>query len=549
MKKLKLPLALLFAVAVLTSGPLTCLADDLVEFIKWEKVFEKKEFGTSKERGPDVDEVGPGYKIGTFKKGKYKGYDFVFSFYSVMTACKGGPCPTSRNRFAKKGNRLVFFPKISWKIYIDEVVSKFEQHGFEVTVDDSFSIPALEYHEKINGPKKDQTLTFDIHDGIMEGTLESEPDLSNFKKIFRHDTLGDVYTAIPNDDARLPILTSRDRIWESKVAQNKFFIFRPDQTFLRYQFTPTFTDQKIKWTDKALAKDGGPKYTLTMAPCQEPHSYKIIPADRVKIKTDLKKSGSASNGDPIYTLKKGHPLLQEFYEEYSKNHEEATRYGTGGGALLSEAEFANAHPLIFKVDPFDRLIPALNLKFAMPCFAEPIIYLYPTIAKNIQVQVPKLMNITASIPTYDGLWNIHADPTGKLKDLRDGRTHSRLFWEGWAMLVAPPTKGFVVKKEEVSKFFNETLPKMGLNAVEIKDFIEAWLPRFSNAPYYLISFLDPALIEKIAPLTLNPKPDSVIRVYMDYQPLENPRDVEPVDLPKAEDRNGFTMVEWGGFTR
>ena len=48
-----------------------------------------------------------------------------------------------------------------------------------------------------------------------------------------------------------------------------------------------------------------------------------------------------------------------------------------------------------------------------------------------------------------------------------------------------------------------------------------------------------------APLTVTPAPDSVLRVFMAWQALE-----EPVELPEQElpafQRQGFTLVEWGG---
>ena len=51
--------------------------------------------------------------------------------------------------------------------------------------------------------------------------------------------------------------------------------------------------------------------------------------------------------------------------------------------------------------------------------------------------------------------------------------------------------------------------------------------------------------EELAPLTVTPEPDSVVRVHMVSLPLD-----EPIEIPEQEltpmERTGFTVVEWGG---
>ena len=48
-----------------------------------------------------------------------------------------------------------------------------------------------------------------------------------------------------------------------------------------------------------------------------------------------------------------------------------------------------------------------------------------------------------------------------------------------------------------------------------------------------------------APLTVTPRPDSVLRVSMAYRPLAAPIVVPPQELTPFV-RRGFTLVEWGG---
>ena len=47
------------------------------------------------------------------------------------------------------------------------------------------------------------------------------------------------------------------------------------------------------------------------------------------------------------------------------------------------------------------------------------------------------------------------------------------------------------------------------------------------------------------PLEISPKPDTIIRVLMEYKPLKKYIQIEEQKLCSSE-RNGFTVVEWGG---
>lgn len=62
--------------------------------------------------------------------------------------------------------------------------------------------------------------------------------------------------------------------------------------------------------------------------------------------------------------------------------------------------------------------------------------------------------------------------------------------------------------------------------------------------YNLISFQSENY-EQNAPLHINPAPDSMLRVYMAYKPLNSPVYIEPQTFEPFE-RQGFTVVEWGG---
>ena len=140
-------------------------------------------------------------------------------------------------------------------------------------------------------------------------------------------------------------------------------------------------------------------------------------------------------------------------------------------------------------------------------------------------------------------------PSGRLTGVTDRKTYSYLFWEGLSAISPMRQEGFVIPREQVARFLERMLPRLGLNERESEDFRAAWLPRFHDAPYYFITFLSRETIDRLAPLVVTPKPDAVIRVLMDFRPLRTREPVKAPDLPAPPARRGFTVVEWGGILR
>jgi hypothetical protein len=87
---------------------------------------------------------------------------------------------------------------------------------------------------------------------------------------------------------------------------------------------------------------------------------------------------------------------------------------------------------------------------------------------------------------------------------------------------------------------------LGLNAQESADFIEYWQQKLPQSPYIRLTWLDTSDMDQLAPLTVLPKPDTSIRIFLDFAPLDNPISLIPQKL-SAPVRRGFTLVEWGGL--
>jgi hypothetical protein len=181
--------------------------------------------------------------------------------------------------------------------------------------------------------------------------------------------------------------------------------------------------------------------------------------------------------------------------------------------------------------------------------AKPVIYLYPTHTQQVTVTLNFAGTVTTVYPAYNQNkgWKVIAQPNGDLTDIVTRLPYSYLFWEGSKINItsAPtPTQGFVVKGNETSHFLREKLSYLGLTPKEYNEMIVYWLPRMQHNNYNLIYFAGRDYTDK-AKLTIKPKPDSILRVFMIFKPLNSPIHVREQKLARFI-RKGFVVIEWGG---
>jgi hypothetical protein len=75
------------------------------------------------------------------------------------------------------------------------------------------------------------------------------------------------------------------------------------------------------------------------------------------------------------------------------------------------------------------------------------------------------------------------------------------------------------------------LSGLGLTPREYNEFIVYWLPQMQDNKYNLITFQWEAY-EELAPLAISPAPDSSLRVFMVFAPLEAPIEISaPAPAP------------------
>ena len=175
---------------------------------------------------------------------------------------------------------------------------------------------------------------------------------------------------------------------------------------------------------------------------------------------------------------------------------------------------------------------------------KPVIYLYPEEETQVNVKLDYDGTLTSTYPSYENGWTVDAAPDGTLTDPSTGRQYYCLFWEGMTDTEYDFSTGFCVAGVDTAAFLEGALADLGLTEKEANEFIIYWLPKMEGNAYNLISFQREAYTDS-AVLTIDPAPDTLIRVFMAWQGLDEPVEVQPQSLT-APERTGFTAVEWGG---
>lgn len=193
---------------------------------------------------------------------------------------------------------------------------------------------------------------------------------------------------------------------------------------------------------------------------------------------------------------------------------------------------------------FIDIVSSVRENHASASGAKPVIYLYPEKEQEVSVTLDLDGEFTFTYPEYNNGWTVTAKPDGTI--ISDSQEYSYLFWEGKMPNFKPEFKeGFVVKGSDSAEFLRETLSKMGLTPKEYNEFIVYWAPKLQENEYNKIYFAQNEY-DNAAKLNITPEPDSVLRVFMVYEKTS-----ADTVLPKQEikpfERDGFTVVEWGGY--
>jgi hypothetical protein len=180
---------------------------------------------------------------------------------------------------------------------------------------------------------------------------------------------------------------------------------------------------------------------------------------------------------------------------------------------------------------------------------KPVIYVYPDVNTDITLNVIPTGEMRFTYPVLPTVgWKFTAHPDGKL--LFGDQSFRYLFWESSQAKPSVNThNGSLIAQKNVLAFLEEKLTLIGLTSEEKADFITYWAPQMMQNSNYFIQFQFNEDCNQYAELDISPKPDRVNRVYMVFKGMDVITD-NLIFIPQKItpfDRNGYTVLEWGGM--
>ena len=180
---------------------------------------------------------------------------------------------------------------------------------------------------------------------------------------------------------------------------------------------------------------------------------------------------------------------------------------------------------------------------------KPNIYFYNDEDIDISVSFGKDNLLKKTIPDYRNGWSFSLiDNVINM----DGQQYSYLFYES---LTNPKLfnydSAFVISRENRADTFREILTAYNFNEQEIEDFVEFWTVKLDPNKVYLMFAEGTELVDVAMPINVDPVPNSITRIWFAFTSTQaaevlNPDfNLNPVIEPVV--RDGYTMVEWGGF--
>jgi len=172
---------------------------------------------------------------------------------------------------------------------------------------------------------------------------------------------------------------------------------------------------------------------------------------------------------------------------------------------------------------------------------KPAIYLYPETKQEIDVSLAIDGDMTASIPSYEKGWHVMVDTNSTIEGKYD-----YLFYENTLKTIELPEEGWIKQGQVLDAWFDVVLPKLGLNSKETRQFKEYWLKELDKDALYEIKLFSLPFLSKNMTLTIDPKPDRLIRVIFNFKVIKEPYEIESPKIITPE-RSGFHVLEWGGL--
>ncbi len=478
-------------------------------------ILNKKNLDLENSNGHSFLTDGSTYKVATFSNGA----SLLVTFISPV-----GPSSPYIFRIIQNGNNYYLHESL--------VINKY----IKPELDNIFDKSKIKYisYNTLNLLPPDYVMSLDNKVVFTSGLSSYDqffPKLKNPEKI-ASSKYGDFYAAYSESYQN-----------SKQVLERQIYLKLADSTLLSYKTESiSSSDNHVPYVNISGQENKDAYESGITVKCGLGDATTIIKSNS-SILNDKEEVGNVSNNDQkIYQIKNSsNELVKQIYDNYKIGRDYPS-----GPPVMSIDQFVKEPNHFLAQDKLGDWVVFVNSKYALQAeCGKPVIYLYPE--KNTEVTVKVGADITKSEPLYpkDG-WTVLAHPSGQL-DYQD-QVYPNLFWEGTGKGYYPnlTNYGFVVAQKDLISTLNSQLRDLGLNAKESADFMEFWTDKLPKAPYVRLTWLGNAEMNQLAPLSVSPRPDTSIRIFLDFAGLDKPIKLISQKL-SAPPRRGFTLVEWGGL--
>lgn len=410
--------------------------------------------------------------------------------------------------------------------FLDEVLESIKK--------DTATYAALDYPEtlsvngldlKQNWPAFSYPALFTDLEDITQGTVS----------LFGTTAYGQMYVSVSDIQTDEENGSIKGKIYLLKLADSSTVIYRDEKPFLADDGTLLGNLQASgeKFTNRSFTSG------LIADGCGYPNGDQYAASLNT---SQLTRIGTTVAGENLYALiDEDGSLFKNAYTTYTVG-----RDPEGENPPISFAAFVAEQPVVVWQDSTgDYLIFTDSAFAALVECGKPVVYLYPTTPTTVSVKVGA--DISVSEPLYGTGWTVLAQPNGQITT-SSGAVFPNLYWEGKGHGVYPKIiQGRVVSSTNIEQELRSDLAAQGLHQTEIQDFLNFWLPKMPSTPYIRLTWFNTPALNQLAPLTISPQPDTLLRVFLDFAGQNTPTTTLAPQTLRTTPRAGFTVVEWGGL--
>lgn len=378
--------------------------------------------------------------------------------------------------------------------------------------------------------------------------------LSEYLKPVRYMSGGLLYSTAPKyyesfNFGKDELISAESCVGDNCFTLGGYYFLRPDGTAICYGNNH---NDGVTISSKNLKSLGSHEITEELTflssnscTCSGRKTEFISRVSFEEMKQDILQPAFLNDDDTVYTVREESGLLDEFYDGVYSNWE-AWHHKS---SAPSHSQFYSSYPRVFTKDT-ESWIAWTNSNYLPPVDCEPFIYIYGDKGTKVTVTLDSTIKLLNTDPKpVNNSWEVTLRENGTFNVFDSDKVDHRIFWEGIQGMLPPLDKGWVVARDSLEDFLTDALFQLGLNNREKNEFIEAWKDNLSEKPYCFIGFYPNDMIENYAPMTITPTPDQVIRILMDYRPLDEMVEVEAGEIQRVLRGEGLLVVEWGGLKR